>query len=355
MKRLLVAFFIFLNYLPLFCGAQNASVPVTNITKDSIGSMLPLQKNWLYKEQDDTAFSQAGYDDSDWYVIKGSTLPVVGKKKYPGDHFNSLAWFRLHFRTDSSLNNIPIALTISQQGASELYLDGKLIRKFGKIAGKESTYYDPGGMPLIVNVPPGDHVLAVRYANYNAARNAEVFESNEVGFSIALYNANNINSAYIGNIKSSVFLITAFLIFFYSFCLLHFIFFIYNRSDKSNLYFSLFCFSFGSFFLMGVLYILSNNPIYSLSATYTFVIALCLVGFSLSGFVNTLFGHSKRRKQILAVLCFAPIAIRPFSLEDSFLAVGLVLAAVSLEAIVLNIKAIYKKVNGAKIVGIGVL
>ncbi len=355
MKRLLVAIVVFLNCLPLFCHAQNAAVPVTYISKDSLGSILELEKNWLYNEQDDSSFSRTEYNDSGWYLINRSNLPRVGKKKFPGDHFNSLAWFRLHFHTDSSLIHTPIALSIQQAGASEIYLDGKKIQQNGTINGKESVYHNPNGLPLVINVLPGNHVLAVRYANYDALRNLEIFEADESGFNISVYEANDIISTHAESKYSSILLCTFFLVFFYSFCTLHIILFIYNRSDKSNLYFSLLCFSFGSLFLTGIFNSIGNDPIYYLSSSYSIIAIGCLICFSLSGFVNTLYGHSKKRKLIIGVICFLPIILRPFTTELSFLLTAVIIVIAALEAIILNVKAIYNRVDGARIVGIGVL
>ena len=81
-------------------------------------------------------------------------------------------WFRLHLRVAPELANVPLNLEMAHLGASEVYLNGKLIRRFG-VVGKtlaEETAYNPNALPLGVVLQAGtEQVIAVRYSNQQVA------------------------------------------------------------------------------------------------------------------------------------------------------------------------------------------
>ncbi|MEJ7741750.1 MAG: hypothetical protein WKF73_03875 [Nocardioidaceae bacterium] len=78
-----------------------------------------------------------------------------------------IGWFRLHLKVDSSLLNRSLALQVMQSGASEIYLNGKLIHKLGVVGGnsKKEVIFNPGSKPYSILFLGGNHhVLVVRYS-----------------------------------------------------------------------------------------------------------------------------------------------------------------------------------------------
>ena len=88
--------------------------------------------------------ARVDYDDSQWRRLD-SRLPVEEYKKIG---WQGIAWFRIHIKVDSSLWDTPLSLMIRQAGASEVYLNGKLLYKFGKVGttkNSEKTATEVGG------------------------------------------------------------------------------------------------------------------------------------------------------------------------------------------------------------------
>ena len=81
-----------------------------------------------------------------------------------------MGWFRLPLRTASLPGDQPLALLCQQYGAAEIYLDGRLLHRFGRVAANaagENTRRDLNPHLLFLN-PGTDHLLAIRHSNHSA-------------------------------------------------------------------------------------------------------------------------------------------------------------------------------------------
>jgi serine phosphatase RsbU (regulator of sigma subunit) len=65
------------------------------------------------------------YDDSKWEKYPS--------KSFPEDAWTGLGWARITIKVDSSLQEIPLGLKLQFVGAVEIYIDGKLIHRYGRI------------------------------------------------------------------------------------------------------------------------------------------------------------------------------------------------------------------------------
>jgi class 3 adenylate cyclase len=298
-------------------------------------------------------FKSPTYYDNHWKKSE-TTLYFNDKGKLD---FGGLAWFRLTLHVDSDMVNFPIALELNHSGASEIYIDGKLIKKYGEInTPQKSVYYDPLDIPLVFSfIKSGKHILAIRYANYNANKNLVDYEEYMAGFEIKIGKANDlIASRQINDIAiSSIFmLLTGF---FCSFSLIHFFMFLLNMKLKSNLYFSLFMFLLAASFTLG----LTSFTVKSVEWQFKFSSLLKLftvVYFAaLSGFTNELFEKNKKRFVFVLIMALIAIVLQfsHFAGYDYYM-MFLVLV-ILLEAIYLVVKSIYNKVEGAWIIGTGIL
>ena len=192
MKRLLI---IFIFLLPFFANAQRKMSHVIFISKDSIKGWDDLTTDWKFHGGDDSLMAGTNFNDSNWIVLNPG-LWLTGHRKDGLDTFNSIGWFRLHLLIDTTVAGRPLAIQMSHYGASEIYLDGKKIRSWGKIKGKDSTkYLDPKYTPFIITFPTaGEHVMAVRYANYNAKKNDRVYRRDQAGFYIRIGEVDTITT-----------------------------------------------------------------------------------------------------------------------------------------------------------------
>ena len=347
----------FLVFLPLFALGQKYK-PTFNLTADSLAKH-PIQYlnelNWKFAAADDSIMASPDHDDSKWIVVdpnfRGSeAADSIGRK------FTTVGWFRFHFTADTSVINIPLALNITHYGASEIYLDGKKIMSYGAIKGAgNSTYYDPATEPFALVIHnTGAHLLAIRYANYDAAKNYRLFKVSFTGFKIFIGKADSIALNNIESISSYSFFPTLLFALFITLSVLHFLLYIYYPAASSNLYFSIFCLCLSLVFLIFYSTRTSSDPNAVKFEFYGTFILCAMLCFSLSGISNGLFSSKRLRFRIIALFCVVAI-ILAFVNSDAGALLLLICAVVLVEAIALTIQAIRKKVKGARIVGAGIL
>jgi len=351
MKRLLI---IYLFLVPFFAHAQQQKHHVIFLTKDSLSHRLT--KEWRFHSGDNKAWANAEYNDSNWHITD-PLLIIQTNKKNEQDTFNSIGWFRLHINIDTSLSEKPLALSISHSGASEVFLDGEKVYSTGIINGADSsTYVDPYHIPFII-VMHGikEHVLAIRYANYKAQKNYTLYNDPFAGFSIIIGEANNMIANNNDNDVINSFVFTLLFGIFITLSFLHLFLFLYYKAARSNLHFSIFCLALAAFFFIPYINIASHHPSVKLAATYVGLIASSLSISSFSGLINELFSRKKLRTRIISGICLiTPLLWFVWNDVTNYIYIALIVV-VPLEAIVLTIIAIYKKVKGAKIIGFGIL
>src|SRR4051812_20784764 len=89
-----------------------------------------LDKGWKFRTGDNLEWAKPEYNDRDWQTINPTldihdSLPQVPK--------SGICWFRVRLSIDSTLND-QLVLLIQQSGASEIYLNGKLLYRFGVLS-----------------------------------------------------------------------------------------------------------------------------------------------------------------------------------------------------------------------------
>src|SRR3982750_2339489 len=104
--------------LATHCFSQDSSVSVFRL-----GTLPPngvvLDKGWKFHPADDPAYARPDYDDSKWENIN----PVLEVNSQPKNAKSGICWMRLHILMDSNLINEQLVLIISQDVASEMYLN----------------------------------------------------------------------------------------------------------------------------------------------------------------------------------------------------------------------------------------
>jgi sensor histidine kinase YesM len=153
---------IFSIFITVECFSQEELSFIFHI--DSLPAKgIKLDKGWKFHAGDNPSWAKTDFDDNSWEPIDPTLelhyLPLV---KQAG-----IGWFRLRIKVDSSLLNEQIAMVITTQGASEIYLNGELKYKFGRV----SPIYDTEQTKVIDNRPFSVKLgnktvqeLAVRYS-----------------------------------------------------------------------------------------------------------------------------------------------------------------------------------------------
>jgi len=244
--KVFCTYFLFIFLFTAKSFSQSEDVSVFHI--DSLSSHehvsldgVFLDHGWKFHAGDNTEWADSDYDDNAWESIN-PTLDVHDSLPQISTH-GVICWLRLHLSIDSSLQKNQLALIIEQSGASEIYLDGRLIKRFGQLSAnpKEIKAYDPFGTPILFPISKNkQQVLAVRYAlqpgifytNTSGRRNpALLVRVNNLERSIDQYQ--RASTDYTASI---IFRVGAFLIL----AILHFAFYIFYPSEKANLYFCLY-------------------------------------------------------------------------------------------------------------------
>ncbi|MDX2149942.1 MAG: SpoIIE family protein phosphatase [Bryobacteraceae bacterium] len=117
---------------------------------------------WQYQPGDNPAWADPALDDHAWETLNGTALLRNPASGWPG-----IGWFRLRvYSTPATPRSA--ALAIVQHGASEIFLDGRLIARYGTVGATPGaeTHFNPNTLPtfLVLDGRPSGHLLAVRHS-----------------------------------------------------------------------------------------------------------------------------------------------------------------------------------------------
>jgi serine phosphatase RsbU (regulator of sigma subunit) len=316
----------------------------------------PICSEFKYDFSDDLIHAQKNFDDSGW----PSTSTALDIKSSEEINFRGIIWFRCTFRIDDALLNKTYSLKFNHLGASEIYLDGNLLQKFGNVS--TNTEYERTmrpSRPVLFHLNDTlEHTLAIRYSNLAWKKNFEKFHEEHVGIIINFLPDQQTLFNEAQGIEMVLFFFTILFGFFITLSLVHFLIFIFYRQSIENLYYSVFVFVFGVLALIPHLYLKTESPSNWLFYKQNIIYIVVLFFLSIVACLHAMFKPSlwKRMFVIQAILCVA-IVVAHFYHEIELelnLIFSLILFAV-IESIRTVIFGIRKKFAGAGIVGAGVL
>ena len=206
---------------------------------------LELFEGWKYKIGDDSSWADPSYDDSNWESIKNPWLSKeeFNKMKWKPSWTGNI-WYRNHITVDSALWNKTFGFSFFNIGAAEVYLDGKLLYKFGTVGHSRETeipYFDRKPRHVLFDKKE-EHLLAVRYSNFSTA---EFKDYNiPVGFNALLGDVDNLVSNRIDEVRELSIQQMAFSAFLLAFAIMHLLLFIFYPKSKENLFYSISMLSF---------------------------------------------------------------------------------------------------------------
>ncbi|MFN7944135.1 MAG: SpoIIE family protein phosphatase [Blastocatellia bacterium] len=333
------------------------------------GQAVELDKlGWKYSPDDDPRFAEPQFDDRAWATLADSARPEDSAWRGSG-------WFRLHLRVAPELANVALNLEMAQLGASEVYVNGRLIRRFG-VVGKtlaEEAAYNPNALPLgVVLQADAEQVLAVRYSNQRAAdlhsfMTWQLLQSGEnsngiadIGFysrfrefGVAAsqrgvgYGVSPLPFGYIA-VEATVFL---------SFSILHLLIFAFFVRQRGNLFYGLFLLGFAIYDYFSILFFSGH---YGLAGHYLLLfimgIATNLTPLALLAFLYNAFtpGRARRMWFFLAAALFVIFWCQVWPVRHWLLVGTLYSAACALEMLSIVVGAMWRRLPGAGIVGTGV-
>jgi len=362
MKNHLCNRVVLLIVILLVTNAVHASSPdTTYVTSDSLkDGRVNLDNLWRYHSGNDSVWANPNYDDSAWDTLKTS-LPSASTSK---EFWKGVGWFRTNIRIDSSLLNQPVAFLISQMGASEIYLNGKLVKKLGTIGKStdEETPYQPSGVPFTVLLDTSfTYNIAIRYSNQRAYEDFDWFTArfDLIGFTLAL---RDNDDAITSKVESEMATVTVNILIsgiFLALALLYFSLFVFYSDKKENVYYSLFNFCVFILFATSMFqrFVKSNLDLFAfyniLSSASITIVFIFYLGFLFSIFYTKI----PKLFYALSIIAVAFIISDVFKFNKALIdKIQLVfIALTTLVGLFIIIQAIRKKKDNAWIIGTGVI
>ncbi|MDB4904495.1 MAG: zraS 4 [Mucilaginibacter sp.] len=334
--------FIIWFFMPVVAFA--ASKADTVIHLDSISKWgNDLNQGWKFHAGDNAAWAEPAFDDSNWQAIFPATpihfLHEVRKAQ--------IGWFRLRLLISKALRGKTFAIRIYQMGASEIYMNGKLIIQYGKVS---STYaqeqtYNPNGEPLTIQLSDKpEQIIAIRYSY--CKQNVYINNGNSA-FDMAIVPpamAWNYYTNYTNYFVHRAFALGIFMIL----GVLHLAIYVGYRKRKINLYLSLLSFVQSACF-MNAFYGNVHNTTFLSNAQIFFYLAAPFAFIFYLTMVYELFNMPKKLLyKLLVALC---ILIIPFEFLGQLGSTEVVLGScgivVYLEITRISIIALRRKLHGA--------
>lgn len=321
---------------------------------DSIQTFVELDSCWVYHQGDSMIWAESGYDDSHWINFN----PKINVVSSNPEDFLGKAWFRLHLSLDSSLLDQNIIFRIEQMGASEIYINGVLIQRLGKMGNDtlEEEALNPKLVPIRYHTSKKpDHVIAVRYHNSDPRNRLKLFVSNGAGFEM---NVTRTDRAFLSLMWTAKYrsLYTFLVSVLYVLGILHLLLFLFYKKNKSNLLYSLFCVLL-SFLVMPLL--VTSSPVISpkLSAVVGFAQTFVQPAFLLT-FVGLTYSFFRKKASkffwLLAGIAFFAVLSLIFDWYSVVILYPAMYILSAVEVIRILILASRQKKVGVRILGMGI-
>lgn len=317
----------------------------------------PLPRFWKYKNGDNKFWASINYYDTDWVNVQ----PSLDFKEANENAFKGICWFRCYFKIDSSLINKISALELEHFGASEIYLDGKLIGAFGNVS--SSPLYEKPKRPsevLFITLPDHkEHLIAIRYSNHSFIEYHKKYDATRVGINISFIQDAADVLTY-NAVSDNILLWFVILFgFFLTLSLVHFLIYLFYRKQSQNLYYSVFVFMYALLALSPYLFSNISSPSLWLTMQRYVIVVFILFFISIVACLHSLFTPRLYKKIFTAFVVLALIIVgnNYFHLMESIentLIFALVLLTI-IESVRTVIWGMRKNYRGAAIIGTGVL
>jgi signal transduction histidine kinase len=342
---------LFVGISMRLCAQDLRIIEAINIPSDGV----LLDSGWHYKAGDNPDWAKSDYDDSAWKDVR----PIQDIKKLPMLWKDSIVWFRIYLNVDSTQVS-DLAMNVTHAGASEIYLDGRLVHRFGVVSQDpdEILAFDPNEEPVSFPVnQSGVHVLAVRYVlepNVHYTTMWKRINAN-LGLKVRIDSIKNTNKYYEssfgaidihGWVRFSAFTILA---------VLYLTFYVSYRRRKSSLFFFFYAFCWA--ICWGMIRYLDHSH----EVRYDFYIAIIVLIFQTAAWFFCLVAIYDLLRQAkgwifyalcaFGVICL-PISVFAYPNGWYFMARGFA-TLVALDIVRVSVVSTLRRTNGAGIIVLG--
>ncbi len=361
-------FYLFAAMLALSAPLCAQSVQTQTLAADALQNNKTIQLDklkWKYHAGDDARWSDAQFDDAAWETLNGTSEPQTD---FAEQDWHGLGWFRLHVQVDQALAGQRLCLRLRHYGASEIYVDGQLVQRFGVVAAstEKEQEFNPRSIPIPITFNTGGaHSIAVRYSLAASANRSGGFGrwlargQYDPEFEITVDALDDSIVEYAANELGRTRVTMAFIGTLCALALLHFLLFLFYRRGRANLFYSIFALAFAGQLLSGNLSTVSHFG--AVGAMVIFIVTsvtLSLTFVALLAFLYTAFtnGFNRYFWAVLA-LWIVVTALRITLLRSNSIGFygAIVCIALTIGGMVLiMVKALREKRKGAWIVMFGI-
>ena len=224
--------------VPHDAAAQKADPPtLTDRELSGPTARFYLERGWVFRSGDHTSWAKVDLDEAAWSPSSNTRrFSDLGVEPWPG-----IGWFRLTLQVEPEVAALPLALHVHHVGASEIYVNGDMVQKFGTVSRHrdgEVVAHVTDMMAYSIALLPGRNVIAVRYSDHDTE--ALLRYGDQFGPHLALsYAVNAVLDPAQANRRAGVHLaaVTALPAIF---ALLHLLLFAFYPASRQNLYYAVF-------------------------------------------------------------------------------------------------------------------
>ena len=322
------------------------------------GRGIPLNGTWRFQLGDDPLWLSRTVNDSDWPQLDPTRrLPdsiVKQAREIEKQGRPAIAWLRLHLLIDAALLGKPLALSYAPNGASEVYISPDKILSLGDLTapGAKADIHTPlGPTPVVFNSQ--EAVIAVRF-HVGSAVNIRNWVAERDLFEATILPASAAEGIAVDSRRRGALMIGIFGIF-TALGLLHLVLYLLLRHPVGNLYYAIFSLFFAqypllTYFSTGTDSVRASLLLERLGTAAAAISFLALVAFLYSTFYDRL----HRFFPVIAMLTvvWVAAAFLPTG-QATGAAISLALAGYAAEGTRVIAMAIWRKRDGARIIGAG--
>ncbi len=257
-----------------------------------------LNKDWHFCSGDNSEWANPKFNDSKWDTV---SLPLSIGELIPFK-YNGNVWLRSTFTITRKQTSTPFYFTVRQFGASEIYLDGKLINQFGKVGNSESNeeLFNPYNTPIPFIIDSvGIHHIAVRFSNHSILVDDES-QAEMDAFSLDIVDSKSALSKQTLRFYKEIIVSIAIGIFL-TLSIINFILFFFYKRDRSNLYYSIFSTAIAFTFAISAINNTCNSSFSQLLLNQANEVFLFVSNFFLMALVYS-FAYAKNPKRLKILL-----------------------------------------------------
>ena len=322
------------------------------------GRGIPLNGTWRFQLGDDPVWLSRTINDANWPQLDPTQpLPdsIVRKVREIEKHGTpAIAWLRLHVLVDASLLGKPLSLSYTPNGASEVYISPEKILSLGDLSapGNKADIRTPlAPKPVVFNSQ--EAVIAVRF-HIGSAVDVRNWVAQRNLFEMTILPASAAERIAVDMRQRGVLMIGIFGVF-VALGMLHLVLYLLLRRPVGNLYYAGFSLFFAlypllTYFSMGAESVRASLLLERLATAAAAISFLALVAFLYS----TFYQRVHRFFPLIAVVTvvWVAAAFLPASRVTNA-AISIALAVYAAEGTRIIAMAIWRKRDGARIIGAG--